>query len=339
MKASLPQSSVIVQVTLKAPVRQQAGTKLARSKSLLTVTPLHKSEAHDSRKVMLAKSQASAAASILMTSSHSCSAEREAGGHEVRSGAIVSSMVNTAVTVLVLLHSSVTVYSTVRTPVVPQAPIRFKQSKSCVTITSPQTSSAQVSRQEILERFQAVAAASLLAAPLHSCVSSSSDCRHPIKLGLVVSSIVRVACIMAVLQPSLTLQVTSSVPAKPHVGDRLVKSKSLVTITLVQISVAQPSKQEILAAFQSIAATSFPTGPAHSVVSSMSAESQLIRDGASVSSTVNKPVIVVKLLHPSVTVQVTSHWPVPPHAGSKLSKSKSEVTSKSQHSSVVQPSR
>ena len=155
----LPQPSVAVKVTVAIPVAPQSSLKA--SKSLLQITSLHASEAmappllasHPSRSPPLPAPSHSTVASMAAIS---------------MAGAVVSSIVNVAVVLLLLPQSSVAVKVTVAMPVAPQSSL--KASKSLLQVTPLHASDA------VAPPFEASHAlnASLLPAPSHSAVASAA---------------------------------------------------------------------------------------------------------------------------------------------------------------------
>ena len=111
---ALPQSSVAVKVTVEEPVAPQSSLK--PSKSLLQLTPPHKSEAVAPPLLFNQPFKAS----MLPMPSHSTVSSEAA----VMAGLVVSSMVNVAVVLLALPQSSVAVKVTAAEPVAPQSSLR-----------------------------------------------------------------------------------------------------------------------------------------------------------------------------------------------------------------------
>jgi hypothetical protein len=155
----LPQSSVAVKVTVADPVAPQSSLKPA--KSLLQDTPPQTSEAV--APPLLANHAFNA--SVLPAPSHS-TVSSEA---DVVAGAVVSSIVNVAETLLLLPQSSVAVKVTVADPVAPQSSL--KPAKSLLNVTAPQLSVAVAPPLFANQAFNA----SAFPAPSHSTVSSEAD--------------------------------------------------------------------------------------------------------------------------------------------------------------------
>ena len=151
----LPQASVAEKVTVAVPVAPQSS--LQPAKSFDQVTSLQASEAaappllasHTSRSAALPAPSHSTVASIAAMS---------------MAGAVVSSIVNVAVVLLLLPQASVAVKVTVAMPEAPQASL--KASKSLLQVTPLQASEAAAPPFEASHAFNA----SLLPAPSHSTV-------------------------------------------------------------------------------------------------------------------------------------------------------------------------
>ena len=122
-------------------------------------------------------------------------------------GAVVSSIVNVAVVLLLLPQSSVAVKVTVAMPVAPQSSL--KASKSLLQVTSLHASDAMA--PPLLASHPSRSAA--LPAPSHSTVASMAAMSMA---GAVVSSIVNVAVVLLLLpQSSVAVKVTVAVPVAP----------------------------------------------------------------------------------------------------------------------------
>ena len=223
-------------------------------------------------------------------------------------GAVTSSTVTTAVLVLELLQSSVTVKVTVLVPTCVQSKAVWSTDK----VTSPHASEEP--------SFTSAASMDALPEAFNWMVMSFVTVT-----GAVVSSIVKVADVEVVLpHASVAVKITVAAPVEPHKS--LSELKSLVHVTLPHTSEASAPP---LSASQAVNSALFPE-PSHSTVSSAADVSML---GSVVSSMVNVPDVVVALPHASVAVKVTVAAPVEPHKSLRALKSLLQVTSP--HTSVA----
>ena len=139
----------------------------------------------------------------------------------VRTGAVVSSMVNVAVVDVLSPQSSVAVKVTVAVPVAPQRSLR--DVKSLDHVTPLHWSEAEAPPLELNHALSSVG----LPAPSHSTVMSADSTSM---LGFVVSSMVNVAVVELVLpQASVAVKVTVALPVAPQSSLRAVKSLLHVT--------------------------------------------------------------------------------------------------------------
>ena len=198
----LPQSSVAVKVTVAMPVAPQS--LLKASKSLLQATSLHASEAM--APPLLASHPSRSAA--LPAPSHSTVASMAAMS---MAGAVVSSIVNVAVVLLLLPQSSVAVKVTVAMPVAPQSSL--KAAKSLLQVTSLHASDAMA--PPLLASHPSRSAA--LPAPSHSTVASMAAMSMA---GAVVSSIVMVCeqLTEVAMLPQASVAVAVNVRVNSNVG-------------------------------------------------------------------------------------------------------------------------
>ena len=224
------------------------------------------------------------------------------GVYGSNTGAVVSSMVKVADTLLLLPQSSVAVKVTVAEPVAPQSSLNA--TKLLLQVTPLQISEAVAPPLLFNHAFRA----SALPAPSHSTVSSEAA----VISGLVVSSIVNVAEEELLFpQSSVAVKVTVAEPVAPQ--SSLKPSKSLLQVTPPQISEAVAPPLLFNHAFK---AAVLPA-PSHSTVSSEAA----VISGLVVSSIVNVAVVELLLSQSSVTVNVTVTVPVAPQSSLKPSKS------------------
>ena len=224
------------------------------------------------------------------------------GVYASNTGAVVSSIVKVADTLLLFPQSSVAVNVTVAEPVAPQSSL--KPSKSLLQVTPLHTSEAVAPPLLSNQAFNA----SMLPMPSHSTVWSEAA----VMSGLVVSSIVKVAVeLLKLPQSSVAVNVTVAEPVAPQ--SSLKPSKSLLQVTPLHTSeaVAPP-----LLSNQAFNASMLPM-PSHSTVWSEAA----VRSGLVVSSMVNVAVVVLTLSQSSVAVKVTVTEPVAPQSSLKPAKS------------------
>ena len=235
-------------------------------------------------------------------------------------GAVVSSIVNVAVVLLLLPQSSVAVKVTVAIPVAPQSSL--KEAKSLLQDTSLHASEALAPPLPLSH----VSRSAAFPAPSHSAVASTAAMSMD---GAVVSSIVNVAVVLLLLpQSSVAVKVTVAIPVAPQ--SSLKEAKSLLQVTSLHASEALAPP--LLASHASRSAA-LPT-PSHSTVASIAAMSKV---GAVVSSMVNVAVVLLLLPQSSVAVKVTVASPVAPQSSLKEAKSLLQVTSPQASEALAPP--
>src|SRR5690606_25124694 len=235
VRTLLPHSSVAVKVTVALPVAPHSSLKPL--KSLVQVIAPHKSSA--TAPPLLDNQEFNA--SVLPKPSHSTVISSAAS---TKTGAVVSTIVKVAVVLLLLPHSSLAVKVTVALPVAPHSSL--KPLKSWLQVIALHRSLATAPPLVNNQLVRAV----VLPKPSHSTIIS---CAATSSTGAVVSTMVKVACVLLLLpHSSLAVKVTVALPVEPH--SLLKPLKLLVQGTQPHITLStapsvlfnQPNKSEVL---------------------------------------------------------------------------------------------
>ncbi len=310
----LPHESVALNITVALPVAPQPSLSPPKLFDQIT-PPLQISLAL--APPLFANHAASAPA--LPAPSHSTI---ESLAAVVISGAVVSLMVNVAVVVLKLPHESVALNVTRAEPVLPQPSLR--PPKLFDQITPPLQISLALAPPLFANH---AASAPALPEPSHSTIESLAAV---VISGAVVSLMVNVAVVVLKLpHESVALNVTRAEPVLPQPSLRPPKLFDQITPPLqISLALAPP-----LFANHAANAAALPE-PSHSTIESLAA---VVISGAVVSLMVNVAVVVLKLPHESVALNVTRAEPVLPQPSLSPPKLFDQITPPLQISLALAP--